>query len=274
MPGRRRSRSGPGRARRRRRPPLGRRRFGRDALRPQSTEELRGQSGVDGQGGPLEAVLERLDRSRRQERRPRVEQHDVAPRPGLAAKHGLHVSSVRGRVATGELRGRGRSQAERLGIDEPLLDAVLGHVVHHARAVERQLVDPGAVDHQRPLRAESMDHLREPPGRSRVADAEQLATGAGRVGEWPEQVERRPDPDLLPGRAGVAHGRMERRREQEREPEFGEGGRGRRGVVVDADAERVEHVRRACLRGDRPIAVLRDRHARPPQRRARRPSRC
>ncbi len=107
------------------------------ALRAQPAQQLGGQAGVDGERRPLEALLESLDRPGRHERRAGIEQDDVAPRPGLAAKHGLHVSSVRVRVATGQFRCRGRSQAERLGIDEALLDAVVGHLVHHARAIER-----------------------------------------------------------------------------------------------------------------------------------------
>ena len=84
----------------------------------------------------------------------------------------------------------------------------------------------------------------------------------GGVGQRPEQVERGPDPDLAPGRAGVAHRRMEVRGEQEGEAELAKGLARRRRVVVDPDAERVEHVRRSRPRRHRPIAVLGDRHAR------------
>ncbi len=73
------------------------------------------------------------------------------------------------------------SQAERLGVDEALLDAVRRHVVDDARAVERQLVDPRSMDHERPLRTQSMDHLREPARGPGIADAEQLPARAGGV---------------------------------------------------------------------------------------------
>ena len=152
-------------------------------------------------------------------------------------------------------------EAERRGIDDVAFDGVVGDDVEHAAAVERQLVDAVAVDDERPLGAEPLDDLRHPGRDGRVADAEQLPARAGRVGQRPEQVERGPDADLAPGRAGVAHRRVEVRREQEGEAEVAQRGAGGRGVVVDPDAERIEHVGRPGPRGHRPVAVLGDRHA-------------
>ena len=94
-----------------------------------------------------------------------------------------------------------------------------GHVVEHARAVERQLVHPVAVDHEGSLRAQPPRHLGD-RGAGRVPHADQRAGRAGRVGERAQQVERGPHADLPARRARVAHRRVERRREQEREAEL------------------------------------------------------
>ena len=135
-------------------------------------------------------------------------------------------------------------------------------MVQDAAVVERQFVDAVAVDHEGPLRPEPMDDLGEASRRRGTSpDAEHLAGRAGGVRQGTEQVERRADADLAARRAGVAHRGVEVRREQEREARVVQGGRGRRRVVIDPDPERVEHIGRARLRGDRPVAVLGDRHA-------------
>ena len=132
-------------------------------------------------------------------------------------------------------------------------------LVDDARAIERQLVDARAVDDERPLRAEPVEHRRDPWRGRGIADADDEPPDAGRVRQRAEEVERRPDADLAAGRAGVAHRRVEARREHEREAVRGQGGPGRCGVVVDPDAEGVEDVGRAGARRDRPVAVLGDR---------------
>ena len=205
---------------------------------------------------------------------PGVEQHDVPSRSGLAAEDAFdHAGVLLGRAA-GEPGRRRHLSPSFEARDHVPLDALGPDVVEHAAVVERQLVDPVAVDDERPLRPEPHGDLGHPLGGRRVADAEELARRAGGVGQRAEEVERGPDADLPAGRAGVAHRRVEVRREHEREPDVAERGAGRCGVVVDPDPEGVEDVGRAGLRRDGAVAVLRDRDAGARPRRARRSSRC
>ena len=125
------------------------------------------------------------------------------------------------------------------------LDPVRRHVVEDAGPVERQLVDAVAVDDERPLRAEQPGDLGDPRRRAGSATPSSWRRVPAGFVERTEQVERRPDADLAPGRAGVLHRRVEARREEEREAVLAQGGPGRGGVVVDPDAERLEDVGRA-----------------------------
>ncbi len=228
------------------------------AFGAQSLEQLRPEPGIDRQAGSVDPRFERVDRARDEQRRPGVEEHDVAPRAGLAAEHRLGDPGVLGGRPTGQLGRRCPPEAERGGVDLPPLDAVRRHVIEDARSVERQLVDPIAVDDERPLGPEELGNVGDPGGRRRVAHAEELACRPGRVRQRTEQVERRSDPDLAARRTGVLHRRVEPRREHEREPALAEGLARRQRVVVDPDAERVEDVGRPRSRGDRAVAVLRD----------------
>ena len=208
-----------------------------------------------------------------------VEQHDVAPDARLAAEDGLDdagrspsgvpPASLRRRRALEPERRRRRSRAAR--------SPSPATTYSDAAAVERQLVDAVAVDRRTsapcPSRA---DDLGDPRRRGR--DRRPRAAGgvvAGRVGQRPEQVERGPDADLARGSgpawriAGWKPGAN-----RKANPCVAQRRAGRRRVVVDPDAERVEHVGRARPRRDRPVAVLGDRDARPPPRRAPPSSRC
>ena len=95
-----------------------------------------------------------------------------------------------------------------------------------------------------------------------IAHADDAAARAGGVGQGPEQVERGPDADLAAGRSGVPHRRVEHRREQEGEAGSRSASPADCRIVVDPDAQRVEHVGRSRPRRDRAVAVLRDRDAR------------
>ena len=97
------------------------------------------------------------------------------------------------------------------------------HVVDDAAAVERQLVDALAVHHERPLRAERAQHVRDAAGGLRVCHANQLAPCARRVGERAAQVERGADSKLAAGRSGVPHAGMEVRRVEKAEAVLAQG---------------------------------------------------
>ena len=79
-------------------------------------------------------------------------------------------------------------------------------------------------------------------------------------------------PSSLRVGAGVAHRRMERRREEERDARLVEAALDDRRRRGDVDAERLEHVGAAAAARHRPVAVLGDAHAarRDDQRRDRR----
>ena len=266
-----------GRDGRRRRGAAARSPSGCDPVAPlgaQPLEHLKAKPGVDGQGGPVDPLLHRSDDVGHQQRGRGVEDDDVASAAGFAAEHRLdHAGVLVGRAA-GEPGSRGDREAQLRRLDLVSLDARRSDGIEDAAVVERQLVDPVAVDDERPLRPEALGDLGHPLGGRRVADAQQLAGGPGWVRQRAEQVERGPDADLAAGRSGVLHRRMEVRREHEREPDVAQRRAGRCRVVVDADAEGVEDVGRTGLRGDGAVAVLRDRDARPPPSRARRSSRC
>ena len=61
---------------------------------PQGLEQLAGEPRVDRQRRPLDPLLELADHAGDEQRRPGVEQDDVAPDPGLAAQDRLGQSSV------------------------------------------------------------------------------------------------------------------------------------------------------------------------------------
>ena len=124
--------------------------------------------------------------------------------------------------------------------------AVPGDVVGDAAAVERQLVDAVAVDDERPLGPEALDDLGHPrrgtlgsptPSSWRRVPAG-LVSGPSRLNAVRTPISRRVGPACFI--AGWKFGR-----EQEREAVVAQRRAGRRRVVVDPDAERVEHVRRA-----------------------------
>jgi hypothetical protein len=117
------------------------------------------------------------------------------------------------------------------------------------------------VDHPGTLGPQKRQRARDELGQFRARHADELPGGAGRIGQRPEEVERRPDPEFLACRRGVPHRRVERRREEERDAGLDQaaldGGRRR----PDVDAERLEHIRAAAPAGHGSVAVLRHAHA-------------
>src|SRR5258706_74060 len=209
-----------------------------------------------GRGG--DAVGERRRAAGDQERGGGVQDDDVAPGPALSGEDRLDDRGVLGRGSTSELRGLRAAEPE---VRSP--DLVNGNpgrrdVMDDAGPIERQLVDARPMDDDRSLGAEQLRHGRDSGRDGRVPDSDNRAFRAGRVGERPHEVERRPHADLATGRAGVSHRRMEARGKEEGKAELAQVVRGRLGIVIDPDPERVEDVGRTGTRGDRPVAVLRD----------------
>ncbi len=65
------------------------------------------------------------------------------------------------------------------------------------------------------LGAEHPEHPRHLERELGIGDPDDLMPGASGIGERAKDVEHRPDADLLPGRSGEAHRRVEERRVHE-----------------------------------------------------------
>ena len=112
--------------------------------------------------------------------------------------------------------------------------------------VESSSTPSSAADDQRPLAAEADQRLGDRLLVVAVGDAEQLALGAGGVGQRPEEVEDRPHAERLAGRDDVGHRRVVARREHEPEPDLVDAAPDLLGRELDVDPERFEQVGRAA----------------------------
>ncbi len=110
------------------------------------------------------------------------------------------------------------------------------------------------------LGAKQPEHPRHLERQLGIGHADDLMPGAGGIGERAKDVEHRPDADLLPGRAGEAHCRMEERRVHEPDSDLVNAAADRLGTQLDPDAESFKHVGRAAAAGHCPVPVLRHPH--------------
>ena len=137
------------------------------------------------------------------------------------------------------------------------------HLPHRGRRGRRQLVEPVVAAEHPGVDAAGGEHAGHHRRHPRVGAAHGLRGRAGRVAERAEDVERRADAELAARCRGVPHGRVEGGREAEGDAGLlGHLGHPL-GGQVQPDAERLEHVGAAGLRGGRPVAVLDDLRARP-----------
>ena len=127
---------------------------------------------------PLDPLLHLFDGTADEQGRGGVQEHDVAPRARFAAEDRFRHPRVVRRIAARQLGRRRALEPERRRVDDVALDAVAGDDVGHAAAIERQLVDPVAVDHEGPLGAEAADDLGHAGRRRGVPHPEQLALRA------------------------------------------------------------------------------------------------
>ena len=196
------------------------------------------------------------------ERRGGIEQHDVARRAGFAAQHAANDAGVLRRVAALQVLGRGARQAGVLGRDLEAADRAAVELDDRGRPRGGELVGAvAAMDDPDALGAEiaqDLGHGLRPLG---VEHADQLAPGAGRVGERAQQVEDGPRAELDPRRPHVAHGAVVPGRHEEADPGLPQRFADERHVRVDGDAEGGEQVGRARARRERAVAVLGDGHA-------------
>ena len=220
-----------------------------------------GAGGAGGDGRPR--LLDALGDARRRlgdvERRAGVEQDDVEVRARGAVEDLAHVAGVLGGVAAAQVVERRAAQAELLGRDLVVhVEALPGeHLDDGGGAGRRDLVEPVvAVHDQVAVVAHQPHRLGDALDVARVGDADELVSGAGRVGQRSDEVERRRHADLAAHRRHVLHGEVVARREHEADARLGDAaahlGRG----DVDGDAQRLEHVGAAALAGGRAVAVL------------------
>src|SRR5438132_557051 len=122
-----------------------------------------------------------------------------AARAPFAGEDRAGDAGVRRAVPTARGVARGALETDRLGRDLPLVDRAVPQLPRPRRPARRDLVQTlGAVHDERALRAELAQHRDHPLAQGRRRDAEQLPLHAGRVGQRPEDVEDRADPDLTP----------------------------------------------------------------------------
>ena len=122
------------------------------------------------------------------------------------------------RIAAGHDLQRRAFEAGVLGRDLELLDLAAVRQPQRPRlAVQRDLVEPRAVDHQRFLDAHRVERLGDPPKHLRIGNAEQLYRRPRRIDARAKQVHHRADRQLPPHQRRMLHARMVGGREQEAE---------------------------------------------------------
>ncbi len=125
------------------------------------------------------------------------------------------------------------------------------------RAADGDLVDAAlAVNDRGAAQTESSERGGDGFAPAAVVDADDLMVDVRGVGQRAEQVEDRPRAELATCGAGVARGGVELRRKREADAGELDAARDHRGLGFDRDAEGLEHVGGAALRGQRAISVL------------------
>ena len=223
----------------------------------QAVEGGGGPSAVEGGGGGFDPGGQVADDPGGEEGGGGVEDDDVAVRAGLAVEDRPGEPGVGGGVAADEVLGDGQRDAQLGGVEVGEVDLAVGHLPHRRGGGGRQLVEPVvAEEHQRPLGAELHQGGDHPLGHGGVAHADRLAPGAGRVGQRPEEVERRRHAQLPADGPGVPQRLVIAGGEAEADPDLvdaaGHPGR----AELDVHAERLEEVGGAAGRRRRPVAVL------------------
>ena len=206
-----------------------------------------------------------------------VEQHDVAPRPGLAGEDASTIAAFSAGVPPASADVGAPAQPERGGVDAsiaerpPVVDVVDARRCRRAAARRRRRRGRRTPDPCRAAGATCGDprgggRIPHPDERPRRAPAG-FVSGPSRLNAVRTPISRRVGPACSsPGGSSARTGTRTRCSRS--------AAAGRYGVVVDADAQRLEHVGRAgratSSRGCRASRPGR----RPPRRRARTRSRC
>ena len=183
-------------------------------------------------------------------------------RPRLAGEHGARDLGVSLGDAAGELFESDPFDAEVLRVIV-LREKSPPRPRPRCLGRDAHLVDSiGAGDDQCPFAAERAKRTGDQLEHRRVRYADQLAVGAGRVGQRPEEVEHGAHAQRLADRHDVACGGVMGRGEHEAEADIVDAARDRLGLQVDAGPERLEQVGGPRLAGGRAVPVLGDAAAR------------
>ncbi len=202
---------------------------------------------------------ERGRNARREEQRGGVEDHDIlllARRRAIEQR--LQPPRILGHIAAGDGLERGALQPGVFRHDLQLFDRPVRQAQRAGLGVERNFVEPRAVDDQRLFDPHRVERLRDPPKHLRIGDPEQLDGRAGRIDARPQQIHDRPHFELPPDQRGVLHPGVVGGREQEAEAGLVEQRSGLGWIDLDLRAERLQHIGRAAARADAAVAVLGD----------------
>ena len=223
----------------------------------------RGPPAVDAVASRVDSLLQGLRAAGDEERGARVEQHDLATRALLSVEHGFDRRRIAVGGAAGEIARLRQREPYVRRMDVKRVDAPIPQLGDLGMTERRDLIQSaGAVHDPRAFRAKQPQRPRDELGVLGPRHADELAAGAGRIGQRPEEIEGSPHAELPPRRPGVPHRRMPRRREEEREAGAGQRLDDAIGRRLERNAERFEHVGRSALARDRAVSVLGDPDAR------------
>ncbi len=128
--------------------------------------------------------------------------------------------------------------------------------------MEPDFVEPLTMDDESALAAELDESFRHDPGHRRLVDSEKLPVREGGIGERPEKIEERSDPERSSHRSDVRHRGMEDGSEEKGETRRVETARRFRRAEAQNRSGRLEDVGASRLGGHAPVTVLRDRPSR------------
>ncbi len=188
-----------------------------------------------------------------------VEQDRVAPATVRSREHLPDRGGVLGGSAAAQLVRVAARHAQVERVDHSLADVAVDDLADVVRAGGRELVDSvGTVDDEGPPCSELREHVGDRAHERLRVDADHLGARAGGVRERAEHVEHGTRGELAADGRRVAHRGMVRGGEHEAEAELVDRLRDPLRGLLEAEAELLEHVRRAGRRRDGAIAVLRD----------------
>ena len=175
----------------------------------------------------------------------------------MPLQHLAKQVGVLGRRPTLQVLRPGTPQAHVLGIELVLGDGPILQLEDARGTGGGQFIEPVfAVEDERPLVSQVLQHADHQWRQRRSADTQRLAPHATGIGQWAEDVEDRPDPQLAPCRARVAHRRVKAGRETEADARRVDATPYAIRTKRDVDAEGLEDVGAAAAARGGAVAML------------------